>query len=298
MGNKKEKRVPIVGIYKITNQINGKAYVGQATNIRRRWNKHKSNAFNQNSDSYDSAICCAIRRHGVDNFIFEIIEECSANELDQREIYWIDYYDTYHKGYNETLGGGGSKKEPDKRALGIINDLETTKMTHKEIAEKWDVSKTTVDNINTGRTYYQENRKYPIQEYEMNRKGEYYCVICGKEIGKRSTYCFECYNTKRKQENLEKQSVGLKTKKCCMCGVLITKRATYCAECIRKEQSKNQPTKDELFKLILQHSFLQIGKKYNVSDNAVRKWCKKYGLPTKYKEVQQLRQEYKNVVEK
>ncbi len=61
--------------------------------------------------------------------------------------------------------------------------------------------------------------------------------------------------------------------------------AKMCVDCYRNYQSKNVPTKEELEKLIYNMPFVKIGKKYGVSDNAVRKWCKKYGLPYKYNDL-------------
>jgi len=48
-----------------------------------------------------------MKKYGIENFKFEIIEECSDEEVDTREIYWIDYYDTFKNGYNLTRGGEG-----------------------------------------------------------------------------------------------------------------------------------------------------------------------------------------------
>ena len=46
-----------------------------------------------------------MRKYGIENFTFSVIEECSQEQLNEREIYWIEYYDTYKNGYNSTLGG-------------------------------------------------------------------------------------------------------------------------------------------------------------------------------------------------
>lgn len=62
-------------------------------------------------------------------------------------------------------------------------------------------------------------------------------------------------------------------------------KSKMCTECWNKEKSRNIPPKDELEELIYKKSFVEIGKKYGVSDNAIRKWCKKYGLPFRYGEL-------------
>ena len=58
-----------------------------------------------------------------------------------------------------------------------------------------------------------------------------------------------------------------------------------CVDCRTKEKRKNVPPKEDLEKLIYNTSFVQIGKQYGVSDNAVRKWCASYGLPFRYGEL-------------
>ena len=50
-------------------------------------------------------------------------------------------------------------------------------------------------------------------------------------------------------------------------------------DCYNKSRTKNIPTKDELFALLSNNSFLAVGKMFNVSDNAVRKWCDNYNIP-------------------
>ena len=102
----------LTGIYKITNLDNGKMYVGQAKDIYSRWSQHKSGLrgnYHENGRLQNSWNC-----HGEGKFTFEIIELCDAEELDEREIYWINQLRTYVgfedcNGYNLTLGGGGTK---------------------------------------------------------------------------------------------------------------------------------------------------------------------------------------------
>ncbi len=100
----------MIGIYKITNQINNKVYVGQSINIYKRWSEHKAQHIwnNPNYHGYNYPLYRAFRKYGLDNFIFEVIEECDNDELNAREIYWIQYYDSCNNGYNQTIGGGGN----------------------------------------------------------------------------------------------------------------------------------------------------------------------------------------------
>lgn len=91
----------MVGIYKIENLITHKKYIGQSIDIKKRWAYHKS----MYKYLTHSQIYASMRKHGIENFSFEIIEECPQEQLNEREIYWIEYYDTYKNGYNSTLGG-------------------------------------------------------------------------------------------------------------------------------------------------------------------------------------------------
>ena len=97
----------ICGIYKITNKINNHCYIGQSINIHERWQEHKKTAFNPQKNSYNYPLYRAFRKYGIENFLFEIIEECDVDNLTTREQYYIKYYDTYHNGYNQTSGGEG-----------------------------------------------------------------------------------------------------------------------------------------------------------------------------------------------
>ena len=95
----------MIGIYKITNLINQHSYIGQSVDIEKRFQTHKNNAFNENSKEYEKTLYRAIRKYGLENFSFEILEECEVGVLNIRERYYVETYDTFNNGYNETLGG-------------------------------------------------------------------------------------------------------------------------------------------------------------------------------------------------
>ena len=101
------------GIYKIENLINGKIYIGKSIDIQKRFRTHISDSFNENQPSYNHLIHKAIRKYKPENFSFNVVEQCSEDELDQKEINWIRIYDCCvldgkDKGYNMTRGGEGS----------------------------------------------------------------------------------------------------------------------------------------------------------------------------------------------
>lgn len=91
----------ISGIYKITNKINGKFYVGQSVDIKRRWKEHKIISREENL-----SIKKAIKKYGVENFDFSILEECNIEILNQQEEYYISMLNPK---YNRTKGGVGAK---------------------------------------------------------------------------------------------------------------------------------------------------------------------------------------------
>ena len=89
------------GIYKITNKINGKIYIGQSTNCYGRWLQHRSASKTDNRPLYQD-----MRKYGLDNFTFKIIEKMPAYLLNTREQEYIQKYDCmYPKGYNIEKGG-------------------------------------------------------------------------------------------------------------------------------------------------------------------------------------------------
>jgi group I intron endonuclease len=101
-------------IYKITNKINNKIYIGLTTrSLEERWNEHISVAFNPNSKDYNAIFKKAIRKYGVLNWDLEIIDTATTiQELKEKEQYWIKYYNSFafdknSNGYNSTRGGDG-----------------------------------------------------------------------------------------------------------------------------------------------------------------------------------------------
>lgn len=97
----------ICGVYKITNLINGKVYIGQSRDIHKRWIDHRRKS------PYLSNIYLhrAIRKHGIENFRFEVLEECRIDQLNDLERkYIIRYKSLKPNGYNLDLGGGAGKE--------------------------------------------------------------------------------------------------------------------------------------------------------------------------------------------
>ena len=87
------------GIYKITNLENQMCYVGQAVDLSSRWKQHIKRGIGAEPATRNK-LYPAMLAIGVENFSFEVIEECSRDELDAREDYWQDYFKAKEFGYS------------------------------------------------------------------------------------------------------------------------------------------------------------------------------------------------------
>ena len=144
----------MIGIYKFENRYTHQIYIGQSVRIERRYEQHREEAELMRSQSkfYE-----ALHGH-FEDFDFEILEECLPEELNERERYWIAYYDSFHNGLNSNEGG-----------LGGIYD-------RTEIFELWDqgfsvgeIAKELGCVSETVRCWLQGYKNYSI--VESNRRG-------------------------------------------------------------------------------------------------------------------------------
>ena len=94
----------ISGIYKITNPTENKSYIGQAVDISARFKQHIKRGLGAETPTKNK-LYPALEKFGVENFTFEILEQCNREELNDKEKFWIDYYNTKTYGYNVTRGG-------------------------------------------------------------------------------------------------------------------------------------------------------------------------------------------------
>ena len=92
------------GIYKITNLDTQRAYIGRSTDLQKRLTEHVKGAFNISTIA-DQEIHRVMGREGVDKFSFEVLEKVEKEKLNEREKYWIDFYQTQSYGYNQNKGG-------------------------------------------------------------------------------------------------------------------------------------------------------------------------------------------------
>lgn len=179
-------------IYKITNIINNKIYIGQTRKtIEERFQAHINKA-KQHTNRY---LYDAMNKYGYDNFIPSEIEECDDNLLDEREIYWIAYYNTTNKqyGYNMTIGGGGGDtwtNNPNKEEISKKLSAANKGKPHK-MPESWK------ENITLSN---KKNKTIFINKEEFERDIKSFMSIeeiCDKySISRRTFYnkCKEFFN--------------------------------------------------------------------------------------------------------
>lgn len=120
----------ICGIYIIKNTKNNYVYIGQSVNIKARWYAHKRSAINEKAQDYYTKIHSAMRTIGVENFFYEVLEQCPLEQLNEKEIYYIDRFDSYRNGYNMTLGGDNNKYEANGRAVLTLEQVQEIRLMY------------------------------------------------------------------------------------------------------------------------------------------------------------------------
>lgn len=133
----------MVGIYKIENKINGKVYIGQSIDINTRWYNHIKEL--DGNRHHNEHLQHAWNKYKEDNFEFVVIEECTIENIDEQEIYWIDYYKALNPnyGYNMTAGGQGihgySWSDEDKERLSKIQNPDPVLQIDLKgnVVERW-----------------------------------------------------------------------------------------------------------------------------------------------------------------
>ena len=93
-------------IYKITNDINGKIYIGKTlSTIEQRFKEHCRDYLKERNEK--RPLYSAMQKYGVEHFHISVVEECDESILSEREVFWIEYYGSFKNGYNATLGEDG-----------------------------------------------------------------------------------------------------------------------------------------------------------------------------------------------
>ena len=339
------RKINIGYIYKITNLVNQKCYIGQTTKpLKERWKKHQKDATTKNRRCYDYPLYRAIRKYGIDNFTIEIIEECDILLLNEREIYWIKEFNSMSKkGYNQTLGGSGNKQlNLDENQV-----IATYKKTNNinQIAKQFNCSPHSINRIltkhniqikssieiakdNGFETIQFDSEHNEIRRFATIRDAARWIEEKGITNVSNTAISLNIRNailknhkaygfywdslsyTKKKssqkenkkgKKKIDKDKINItpkikktpKINSCPICNKQIEYRSRMCIDCYKEKhinefKHHNEDkgiTRETLKTKIRNQSFVSLSKEYGVSDNAIRKWCKTYGLPHKSSEI-------------
>lgn len=199
----------MIGIYGFQNQLNQKWYIGQSIHIEHRQKEHKNEMLSNRSNN---KFYNALRKYGWENFSFQILEECSPEELNSKEVYWIKYYDSYLNGYNSTPGGQEKYFNPQ-----LIYDAWDEGLSNIEIAEKLNIDRHTVYNnlinyknyslheskVRGGKLAYQSNSSINNKIYQYDLEGNYLAEWPSRKeimrvLGFDASVIGKCISNKRK----------------------------------------------------------------------------------------------------
>lgn len=112
-------------IYVIVNDVNNKKYVGKTNfTIKRRFAQHLSDS--KKEQIQGRPLYKAMKKYGVEHFHVFQLEECSSDEVDEKEKYWITKLDTYRNGYNATIGGDGCSFYDYKKIADMYSQTHDT----------------------------------------------------------------------------------------------------------------------------------------------------------------------------
>ena len=158
-------------IYKITNKINGKIYIGQSIHPQERFLAHC-----YKHENYKSLINDAINKYGKDNFDFEIIGW--FEDYNEKEKYYIQYYRSLAPyGYNIARGGeeppirygedNGFAKISNEIAKKVREELLDWTIPRKQIIKKYHLTYDIIRHINDGTSWHDDDYKYPLRPTEV-----------------------------------------------------------------------------------------------------------------------------------
>lgn len=155
----------MIGVYKITNKINGKMYIGASARLMKRKTEHfKPSRIKTYKDRLP--IYRAMDKYGRESFVFEIIEKTTAEQLDEREEYYINKYNTVEEGYNVVSTSHN------------MHDREYTKEVHGSFFSEWNKKQWKNEE-------YRKERSKRSSEYQKERlKDPEYLAEKSKQLKK------------------------------------------------------------------------------------------------------------------
>ena len=146
-------------------------YVGQTIDVAERRKQHeKDEPSNNLRAEYDYPLSRAIRKYGVDAFEFVILEDnLTLEQANEREDYWILYYNTIINGYNQQRGGNNRTKLKDAQIEEIQDKIANSKLSYTEICEEYGCSAGFLSKINHGLAYPSPKFNYPLRDVKYGK---------------------------------------------------------------------------------------------------------------------------------
>ena len=158
-------------IYKITNKINGKSYVGKTERtVEERWNEH-CNDFTKER-CRNRPLYRAMNKYGVENFYIETIEETSSPE--ERECFWIEHFQSFKKGYNATIGGDGKRYLDYDLIISTYQELKNANEVAKRLGISTDSVYTAIHQNDIVLSSQEVNKEYYGKTIKMFSKQKEY----------------------------------------------------------------------------------------------------------------------------
>ena len=231
-----------------------------------------------------------MREQGIDNFSFEILECCSRRQLNAREKYWVAYYDAYENGYNSSPGGDARKKwnhgnKLTKRQVKEIQDiLATTSRGNLDIANEYGISENIVSGINTGYYWFSDKLTYPIRPRVVSVKRPV--------VQRRRKKVISVSEAPKVVKEIDAKEEYF----CSKCGAKLANetKTGLCHKCAcETRRIIERPSAEELYQLLKDNNgnFSLVGRMFEITDNAIKKWCKSYGIPSRSRDYWELKEE-------
>lgn len=160
-------------IYKITNDINSKIYIGKTNDtIEKRWKIHIKDS-TKRINSEKRPLYLAMNKYGIEHFHIEEIEQCDDELSSEREKYWISYYNSYTDGYNATLGGDGRNLYNHQEIAKLLIQGKSVKDICEIIGCCSDIVSQVAKNYNINLALYAQNRQKEklskmVAQYDKN----------------------------------------------------------------------------------------------------------------------------------
>ena len=218
------------GIYKITNTITNESYIGQSKNIEKRIATHKEDLENEthvNKGLQEDYNLAKTLNPDYEIFSFEIIKEAKAKDLNKEEMFWINEFNTFERGYNRTSGGihDETKGHVDYGGGRLFADEKRKKLIEKELTDDFD------------------NKENYIFKTTSN---DVLCPECGNEFNDEFEFCPYCGNKKPQPKICPKCKLepSLEFDFCPKCGTELVEKEKYIKQLEKIERERKQKEKE------------------------------------------------------